>query len=75
MIVFCFCAAEDVKDGYMEETETSADEPKEDPTFLLQKPVSRAKLGTRADSVQVLPAAGYYFIQSCTSIYGKMTVM
>uniref|UniRef100_A0A3Q2DTN7 Anoctamin 3 n=1 Tax=Cyprinodon variegatus TaxID=28743 RepID=A0A3Q2DTN7_CYPVA len=45
-------SAEDVKDGYMEETETSADEPKEDPTFLLQKPVSRAKLGTRADSVQ-----------------------
>ncbi|XP_014888422.1 anoctamin-3 isoform X1 [Poecilia latipinna] len=44
--------AEDVKDSYIEETEVSTCETRANPTFLLQKPVSRAKLGTRADSLQ-----------------------
>ncbi|XP_014888424.1 anoctamin-3 isoform X3 [Poecilia latipinna] len=43
---------EDVKDSYIEETEVSTCETRANPTFLLQKPVSRAKLGTRADSLQ-----------------------
>ncbi|MEQ2227285.1 hypothetical protein ILYODFUR_036130, partial [Ilyodon furcidens] len=42
----------DVKDSYVEETEVSTCETRADPTFLLQKHVSRAKLGTRADSLQ-----------------------
>ncbi|XP_032437752.1 anoctamin-3 isoform X1 [Xiphophorus hellerii] len=44
--------AEDVKDSYIEETEVSTCETRANPTILLQKPVSRAKLGTRADSLQ-----------------------
>ncbi|KAM4734716.1 anoctamin-3 isoform 4-T4 [Anableps anableps] len=43
---------EDVKDSYVEETEVSTCETRPDPTFRLQKHVSRAKLGTRADSLQ-----------------------
>ncbi|XP_032437770.1 anoctamin-3 isoform X3 [Xiphophorus hellerii] len=43
---------EDVKDSYIEETEVSTCETRANPTILLQKPVSRAKLGTRADSLQ-----------------------
>ncbi|KAF7224248.1 anoctamin-3 isoform X3 [Nothobranchius furzeri] len=42
----------DVKDTYVEETEVSTNETRADPTFLLQKPISRAKLGTRTDSLQ-----------------------
>ncbi|XP_014328349.1 anoctamin-3 isoform X1 [Xiphophorus maculatus] len=44
--------AEDVKDSYIEETEVSTCETRANPTILLQKPVSRVKLGTRADSLQ-----------------------
>uniref|UniRef100_A0A8C6Q1B7 Anoctamin n=1 Tax=Nothobranchius furzeri TaxID=105023 RepID=A0A8C6Q1B7_NOTFU len=44
----CLCAAEDVKDTYVEETEVSTNETRADPTFLLQKPISREK--NRSDS-------------------------
>ncbi|XP_037539632.1 anoctamin-3 [Nematolebias whitei] len=40
-------SAEDVKDNYVEETEVSTYETRADPSFLLKKPVSRVKLGTR----------------------------
>uniref|UniRef100_A0A1A8RUI5 Anoctamin n=1 Tax=Nothobranchius rachovii TaxID=451742 RepID=A0A1A8RUI5_9TELE len=43
---------DDVKDTYVEETEVSTNETRTDPTFVLQKPISRAKLGTRTDSLQ-----------------------
>ncbi|XP_054900189.1 anoctamin-3 isoform X2 [Poeciliopsis prolifica] len=43
---------EDVKDSYIEEAEVSTCETRANPTFLLQKPVSRAKLGSRTDSLQ-----------------------
>ncbi|CAG5957893.1 anoctamin-3 isoform 5-T5 [Menidia menidia] len=43
---------EDVKDNYVEESEVSTCQTKADQSFLLQKPVSRAKLAARTDSIQ-----------------------
>ncbi|KAM4572661.1 anoctamin-3 isoform 2-T2 [Odontesthes bonariensis] len=45
--------AEDVKDNYIEESEVSTCQTRADQSFLLQKPVSRAKLEARTDSIQV----------------------
>lgn len=52
-LIDCLFAAEDIKDNYVEETEVSTLETRADPPFVLQKPVSRVKLGTRIDSLQV----------------------
>lgn len=53
LIVFCLCAAEDGKDHYVEESEATTCETRADESFLLQKPVTRAKLEARTDSLQV----------------------
>lgn len=54
LIVLCLCAAEDQgKDHYVEESEATVCENRADESFLLQKPVTRAKLEARADSLQV----------------------
>lgn len=44
--------AEDGKDHYVEESEVSACETRADESFLLQKPVTRARLEARTDSLQ-----------------------
>ncbi len=53
LIVLCLCAAEEGKDHYVEESEATTCETRADESFLLQKPVTRAKLEARTDSVQV----------------------
>ncbi|XP_029909657.1 anoctamin-3 isoform X3 [Myripristis murdjan] len=44
--------AEDGKDHYVEESEASTYEARADESFLIQKPVTRAKLEARTDSLQ-----------------------
>lgn len=52
--VLCLCAAaEDGKDHYVEVSEVTACETRADESFLLQKPVTRAKLEARTNSLQV----------------------
>ena len=51
-MLFLF-AAEDGKDHYVEESEATTCETRADESFLLQKPVTRAKLEARTDSLQV----------------------
>lgn len=52
MMLFLF-AAEDGKDHYVEESEATTCETRADESFLLQKPVTSAKLEARTDSLQV----------------------
>lgn len=52
-VVLCLCAAEDGKDHYVEESEVTTCETRVDGSFLIQKPVTRAKLEARTDSLQV----------------------
>lgn len=52
-VVLCLCAAEDGKDHYVEESEATTCETRADESFLVQKPVTRAKLEARTDSLQV----------------------
>lgn len=47
------CAAEDGEDRRVEESEVTSCETRADESVPAQKPVSRAKLEARADSVQV----------------------
>lgn len=49
----CVVSAEDGKDHYTEESEATTCETRADESFLLQKPVTRAKLEARTDSVRV----------------------
>ncbi|XP_038562190.1 anoctamin-3 isoform X1 [Micropterus salmoides] len=49
---------EDGKDHYVEESEATTCETKADESFLLQKPVTRAKLEARTDSLQGKNPAG-----------------
>lgn len=51
--MLCLCAAEDGKDHYVEESEATTCDTRADESFLLQKPVTRAKLEARTDSLQV----------------------
>lgn len=51
--LLCLCAAEDGKDHYVEESEATTCETRVDESFLVQKPVARAKLEARTDSLQV----------------------
>lgn len=52
--VLCLCAAEDGKDHYVEESEATTCGMRADESFLVKKPVTRAKLEARTDSLQVL---------------------
>lgn len=52
-MVLCLCAAEDGNDQYVEESEVTTTETRADESFPLQKPVTRAKLEARTDSIQV----------------------
>lgn len=48
----CVCAAEDDKDHYVEESEVTPCETRAEEPFLLQKPVTRARLEARTESLQ-----------------------
>lgn len=48
----CVCAAEDDKDHYVEELEVTPCETRAEEPFLLQKPVTRARLEARTESLQ-----------------------
>lgn len=52
--VLCLRAAEDGKDHYVEESEATTCGTRADESFLVKKPVTRAKLEARTDSLQVL---------------------
>lgn len=53
LMVLCLCAADEGKDHYVEESEVTTCETRADESIPLQKPVTRAKLEARTDSLQV----------------------
>lgn len=51
-VCVCVCAAEDDKDHFVEESEVTPCETRAEEPFLLQKPVTRARLEARTESLQ-----------------------